>query len=121
MQMLGNLRNPPEPFGDVIRTHFRLKARMLMAQLDDWLALDDGRNLDGDGGMPAQRRRANPAGGSTTFQRDVEELKQALQALANGEELPPASANDTTTPELPPPPPPEDDDDDDDLEDEDVI
>jgi hypothetical protein len=27
-QMLDALKNPPEPFGDVIRTHFRLKAQV---------------------------------------------------------------------------------------------
>ena len=112
--MLGNLRNPPEPFEDVIRTHFRLKARSLMQQLDDWLALDDGRNLDSDGASSVARQRANQSGGSTTFQKDVEDLKQALQALVNGEDLPPAISNDFTAEPLPPPAD-EDDDGDDDI------
>ena len=40
--MLGNLKAPPEPWADVIRTHFRLKAKSITAQLDKWLAEDDG-------------------------------------------------------------------------------
>jgi len=50
--MLGNLKNPPEPFADVIRTHFRLKAKSVTAQLDDWLAKDDGKNTLGEHGGP---------------------------------------------------------------------
>ncbi|KAJ7781258.1 hypothetical protein B0H16DRAFT_1497657 [Mycena metata] len=47
--MLGNLQNPPEPFADIIRTHFRLKAKSISAQLDQWLAQDDGKSTLGDG------------------------------------------------------------------------
>lgn len=76
--MLGNLRNPPEPFEDVIRTHFRLKARSIMAQLDDWLGQDDGKPI-GDGGYSGHK---TPAGGSSNgFQADVEELKSLLTKL----------------------------------------
>ena len=79
--MLGNLKNPPEPFGDVIRTHFRLKARSIMKQLDDWLALDDGRAIQSDG-MAARTQAAT--GSSQIFQNDVNELKAILQRLSNG-------------------------------------
>ncbi|KAG2137095.1 hypothetical protein DEU56DRAFT_912867 [Suillus clintonianus] len=47
-QMLGNLKNPPEPFGDVIRTHYRLKSQAIITQLDEWLVLDDGKATAGD-------------------------------------------------------------------------
>ncbi|KAG9096428.1 hypothetical protein FS749_008504 [Ceratobasidium sp. UAMH 11750] len=77
--MLGNLKNPPEPFADVIQTHFRLKARSLFKQLDEWLELDDGRSLDGQngGGQPGS------AGGSAgqALRKDVNELKGLLLKL----------------------------------------
>lgn len=81
VQMLGNLRNPPEPFGDVIRTHFRLKARSIMAQLDKWLAQDDGRATLPDGAASGH----GPAGSSSAaFQADIDELKRVLQGLQHG-------------------------------------
>lgn len=93
--MLGNLKNPPEPFADVIRTHFRLKARSIMKQLDEWLKLDDGKPVDGvnqGGGI-----RANNAGSSTNgFQKDVEELKELLQKLIDGEEIEPGDGSGTS-------------------------
>ncbi|KAI0340853.1 ubiquitin conjugating enzyme family protein [Trametopsis cervina] len=84
--MLGNLKNPPEPFGDVIRTHFRLKARSISAQLDEWLALDDGRAIQGDGPPLASRAAQQQAGGSASaFQADVSELKGLLGGLGAGQ------------------------------------
>jgi hypothetical protein len=71
--MLGNLKSPPEPFGDVIRTHFRLKAKSIIAQLDDWLSSDDGKPTVNDGGLSSARN-----GDGTNFQKDVEELKRLL-------------------------------------------
>lgn len=84
--MLGNLKNPPEPFGDVIRTHFRLKARSVTKQLDEWLAQDDGRPIQGDG-APIAAKVVVPgaaSGSSTAFQSDVNELKGLLQKLLDG-------------------------------------
>ncbi|KAJ7283680.1 ubiquitin conjugating enzyme family protein [Mycena rebaudengoi] len=75
--MLGNLRNPPEPFADIIRTHFRLKARSISKQLDEWLVKDDGRITSGDG--------AAASGGATGqmngFAADVAEMKRVLAEL----------------------------------------
>lgn len=79
--MLGNLRNPPEPFGDVIRTHFRLKAKSIISQLDEWLAQDDGEITANDGGHFHMKNHAAPGSSSSTFQRDVEELKRLLVQL----------------------------------------
>ncbi|PCH40762.1 hypothetical protein WOLCODRAFT_136978 [Wolfiporia cocos MD-104 SS10] len=76
--MLGNLKNPPEPFGDVIRTHFRLKARPIMTQLDEWLAQDDGKFIT-DGGYGGGRLTGS--GSNNGFQADVEELKALLTKL----------------------------------------
>ncbi|CAE6409284.1 unnamed protein product [Rhizoctonia solani] len=77
--MLGNLKTPPEPFADVITTHFRLKARSLFKQLDEWLELDDGRPLDGQngGGQP----NSTGSGAGQPLRRDVQELKSLLLKL----------------------------------------
>lgn len=73
--MLGNLKNPPEPFEDVIRTHFRLKAKAIVEQLDRWTKLDDGHATNGanNGGTATGTGSSGAA-----FQRDVLELKTLL-------------------------------------------
>jgi len=86
--MLGNLKCPPEPFRDIIRTHFRLKAASIVAQLDDWLAKDDGKPTFSDGAnYDPTSKGDSPAGGSSNFQTDVEEMKQLLQRLQDGRDL----------------------------------
>lgn len=86
--MLGMLKNPPEPFEDVIRTHFRLKARSVRDQLDRWLALDDGRPTIGDGGgytpTPKKEDTDEASGSQSTFAKDVMELKDLLTTLEKG-------------------------------------
>ena len=81
---MGNLKMPPEPWADVIRTHFRLKARSIMTQLDKWLAEDDGAPTVGDG---AYNQRTNATGSSNGFAEDVAELKALLTRLQAGEDL----------------------------------
>ncbi|OCH94539.1 ubiquitin conjugating enzyme family protein [Obba rivulosa] len=79
--MLGMLKNPPEPFEDVIRTHFRLKARSIIAQVDKWLTEDDGKPT-----LPDGANLPKTAGGSNNgFQTDVTELKTLLHQLQSGE------------------------------------
>ncbi|KIK38459.1 hypothetical protein CY34DRAFT_772434, partial [Suillus luteus UH-Slu-Lm8-n1] len=46
--MLGNLKNPPEPFGDLIRTHYHLKSQATITQLDKCLILGGGKATIGD-------------------------------------------------------------------------
>ncbi|EIW82142.1 ubiquitin conjugating enzyme family protein [Coniophora puteana RWD-64-598 SS2] len=84
--MLGYLKAPPEPFEDVIRTHFRLKAPMIAAQLDKWLAEDDGRlTLDDGGGYAVRGGPKGQSGRSTNgFKEDVDEIKAVLQELQSG-------------------------------------
>ncbi|KAB5592375.1 Ubiquitin conjugating enzyme family protein [Ceratobasidium theobromae] len=77
--MLGNLKAPPEPFADVIKSHFRLKARSLFKQLDEWLELDDGRPLDGQNG--GGQLTSVGSGAGQAFRRDVNELKTLLLKL----------------------------------------
>lgn len=75
--MLGNLKSPPEPFADFIRTHFRLKAKSITAQLDKWLTMDDGKQTVGDGGFASGRNGET----GTSFSKDVEEMKRLLKEL----------------------------------------
>jgi hypothetical protein len=80
--MLGNLRNPPEPFEDVIRTHYRLKARSISEQLDKWLQEDDGAATVDDGATAAGRVNAVATGGSSNgFQKDITDLKELMNTL----------------------------------------
>ncbi|TDL29200.1 hypothetical protein BD410DRAFT_779533 [Rickenella mellea] len=83
--MLGNLKNPPEPFADVIRTHFRLKARSITKQLDQWLAMDDGKSTSSDGGGYPGSKAADGQASTNGLQRDVDEMKRILKKLEDGE------------------------------------
>ncbi|EKM59917.1 uncharacterized protein PHACADRAFT_250718 [Phanerochaete carnosa HHB-10118-sp] len=85
--MLNNLKNPPEPFEDVIRTHFRLKARSITKQLDEWLKQDDGRPLNSDGGAAPLTGTHKATSSTNGFKEDVEELKSLLRKLTAGEEF----------------------------------
>ncbi|KAI0268350.1 hypothetical protein BC834DRAFT_869029 [Gloeopeniophorella convolvens] len=75
--MLGNLKNPPEPFSDIIRSHFRLKAHSISAQLDQWLAQDDGLPTLSDGAAGGRAQ----AGSTNGLQADIEELKRSMELL----------------------------------------
>lgn len=77
--MLDNLKNPPEPFADVIRTHFRLKARSIMAQIDEWLGMDDRKAIVNDGALSVKASVTGSSG--SQFQRECEELKKLLMQL----------------------------------------
>ena len=79
--MLGNLRDPPEPFGNVIRAHFRLKAPSILKQLDKWLALDDGKMTQLDGAQASPSPGRGQSGSGSEFRRNVDELKSLLATL----------------------------------------
>lgn len=80
--MLGNLKTPPEPFSDVIRTHFRLKARSITNQLDDWLSKDDGKVTSPDGGgYSGASAKMDGSGSSNGFSKDIVEMKTILKKL----------------------------------------
>jgi hypothetical protein len=80
--MLGNLRNPPEPWENVIRTHFRLKARSIAKQLNHWLQLDDGRQISEDGANIENRSPAAGGGGSSNgMKKDVDALVELMNSL----------------------------------------
>ncbi|KIK65287.1 hypothetical protein GYMLUDRAFT_38722 [Collybiopsis luxurians FD-317 M1] len=80
--MLDALRNPPEPFEEVITTHFRLKARAIQKQLDDWLKEDDGKQLASDGAEFSGIGRTSASSGSSNgLQADTDALKKLLEDL----------------------------------------
>ncbi|TCD63872.1 hypothetical protein EIP91_004811 [Steccherinum ochraceum] len=84
--MLGNLKNPPEPFADVIRTHFRIKADTLVKQLDDWLEQDDGKlTVPENHGQSRSPPTDDPNGNG--LRADVDELKTLLTKIANGQDV----------------------------------
>lgn len=84
--MISNLKNPPEPFSDVIRTHFKLKAKAVTKQMDKWLSMDDRRAIAGQG--PGIHKDTPAASSSETpFQKEVAELKRLLVKLEKGEPL----------------------------------
>lgn len=81
-QMLGNLRNPPEPWEDVIRTHFRLKTRSITKQLNHWLQIDDGRQIAEDGaGIESRSSAAGSGGSSNGMKKDVDALIELMGSL----------------------------------------
>lgn len=82
--MLGNLKNPPEPFGDVIRTHYRLKADAIIAQLDRWLTLDDGKQISGDSAFTSSTGKVDATSSSNGFKRDVEDMQRLVRQLQDG-------------------------------------
>ncbi|ESK95974.1 ubiquitin conjugating enzyme family protein [Moniliophthora roreri MCA 2997] len=84
--MLGNLKNPPEPFGDVVRTHFRLKAKSISKQLDQWLLEDDSRPTTGESGYESGIRRAETTS-DNGFKKDIDELKSLLRRLEAGDDI----------------------------------
>ncbi|KAG6896936.1 hypothetical protein C0992_005201, partial [Termitomyces sp. T32_za158] len=85
--MLGNLKAPPEPFEDIIRTHFRLKARSIVAQLDKWLLEDDGKSTSPDGGGYGAAGKIEPGGSTNGLNNDVDEMKALLATLKAGTPL----------------------------------
>ncbi|KIJ20079.1 hypothetical protein PAXINDRAFT_174590 [Paxillus involutus ATCC 200175] len=80
--MLGNVKAPPEPFGDVIRTHYRLKAQAISSQLDKWLTMDDGKPISSDAFNASGRGDAGSS--SSAFKKDVEEMQSLLKLLQDG-------------------------------------
>lgn len=88
--MLGVLQDPPPPFADIIRTHFRLKAKALTAQLDRWLREDDGTptNRNNSGGVVTVSGAAAAVAGvsrNNGMTKHVDEIKAILGKLtANG-------------------------------------
>jgi len=90
VQMLGALQDPPPPLADIIRTHFRLKAKSLAAQLERWLQEDDGGTTDRNGAGNVMTGVSNfgssPGGVRNGMKRNVDDLLALIAKLTlNGE------------------------------------
>jgi hypothetical protein len=75
--MLGNLQTPPEPFEDVIKTHFKLKATEINEQMDHWLKLDDKAKPTSND-MVGGSGRAETA---INLKADIASLKNLIKGL----------------------------------------
>ncbi|ORY34658.1 hypothetical protein BCR39DRAFT_513852 [Naematelia encephala] len=84
--MANNIKTPPYPFENEIKTHFRLKSQWIRKQLDRWKALDDGHPISGDSYSPGVRSRdSKPSeraeGSQVPFDQYADELRQLLDEL----------------------------------------
>ncbi|MBW0504927.1 hypothetical protein O181_044642 [Austropuccinia psidii MF-1] len=81
--ILGSLKNPDPAFKPVIETHFKLKAKVIKDQLDQWLKEDDGQSLQIDnlGGVGAIGAAKVGSGDDQLLRKNVEEIKQRLDKL----------------------------------------
>ncbi|CDZ96453.1 Ubiquitin-conjugating enzyme [Phaffia rhodozyma] len=78
--MLHNIINPPYPFADVIRTHFRLKSREISAQLDRWFEEDDGHKTNGE-------NTGTTVPGGNLMKEHVQEIKRLFGKLERNEPI----------------------------------
>ncbi|KIY34108.1 ubiquitin-conjugating enzyme family protein [Cryptococcus gattii E566] len=46
--MANNIKNPPHPFENEIKTHFRLKAKAIRQQIEKWREMDDSKEVEAD-------------------------------------------------------------------------
>jgi len=78
--MLGNLKNPPSPFEDIIKTHFRFKKFEIAEQLDKWVTLEKSKGGNDNEDRAVHRFHSNVVS-SDTFLGCVKELKELLHDL----------------------------------------
>lgn len=80
--MANNLKNPPFPFENEIKTHFRLKAKAIRAQIDRWKAEDDGKATNRDYvGISPQAPSSNASSSQTPFEVAAKHLLSLLDEL----------------------------------------
>lgn len=81
--MANNLENPPFPFETEIKTHFRLKAKAIRAQIERWRADDDGKTTSRDsfsmGGGPSSS--SAESGSQSAFNAAADRLLKLLEGL----------------------------------------
>lgn len=82
LTMLEMLKNPPAPWEDVIRGHFKLKKAEIKEQLDLWVKEDDKQATHGDG---ARYISSYPgAASATTTGNDLSEHGESKRELRIG-------------------------------------
>ncbi|WVF68400.1 hypothetical protein IAT40_003165 [Kwoniella sp. CBS 6097] len=79
--MANNIRTPPRPFENEVKTHFRLKARSIREQIKKWKTLDDGQQTKADsyGGPGYPSTTINLE--STAFDKAAEGVLRLLDEL----------------------------------------
>lgn len=98
--MANNLKNPPFPFENEIKTHFRLKANSIRAQLDRWKQEDDGRPTNRDnfglvhagGPLSSSSSSSGASSSQTPFDIAAKHLRELLDELD-----PPAEVKDVVS------------------------
>ncbi|WWC92891.1 uncharacterized protein L201_007853 [Kwoniella dendrophila CBS 6074] len=76
--MANNINSPPYPFENEIKTHFRLKARSIKQQIENWKALDDGK------ACASENFSLTSAGAGVSFDAAAKEMKRLLDDLERG-------------------------------------
>ncbi|KAK4687368.1 hypothetical protein P7C73_g2746, partial [Tremellales sp. Uapishka_1] len=76
------LKDPPFPFENEIKTHFRLKANAIREQLDKWKQMDDGKPIISQN---PGRSEAASSTGETAFDKSSAVLRRLLDELDCGE------------------------------------
>ncbi|OCF77874.1 ubiquitin-conjugating enzyme family protein [Kwoniella mangroviensis CBS 8886] len=78
--MGNNIKNPPHPFENEIRTHFRLKSKSIRQQIKKWKELDDGKGTSGDSFMSS----ASGGDKNRSFDSASKDLLKLLDQLDSG-------------------------------------
>ncbi|KAL1412563.1 hypothetical protein Q8F55_000310 [Vanrija albida] len=98
--MGNNLANPPFPFENEIKTHFRLKADVIRAQLEQWKTIDDGKSTTGDSYTSVQSATSDRSSSkATSFETAADRMRELLEELKpSGAGPVPAAAAAASTP-----------------------
>ncbi|KAK8849763.1 hypothetical protein IAR55_005099 [Kwoniella newhampshirensis] len=83
--MANNIKCPPFPFENEIRTHFRLKAEDVRKQITRWKALDDGQAIKTDDHSPHSGTQMSKPSKGTPFDQAAEAVRQMLNKLERQE------------------------------------
>nr|XP_019043448.1 ubiquitin-conjugating enzyme family protein [Kwoniella bestiolae CBS 10118]OCF22378.1 ubiquitin-conjugating enzyme family protein [Kwoniella bestiolae CBS 10118] len=79
--MANNIKNPPLPFENEIKTHFRLKSKSIRQQIEKWKDLDDGKPVTGD----AYSSLGSSNDKSRSFDSASKEMLRLLDQLDSGD------------------------------------
>ncbi|KIR36597.1 ubiquitin-conjugating enzyme family protein [Cryptococcus deuterogattii MMRL2647] len=80
--MANNIKNPPHPFENEIKTHFRLKAKAIRQQIEKWREMDDSKEVEADywGGAHAHTS-VTSALSKRSFEAAAKEVLRLLDEL----------------------------------------
>ncbi|OXC68093.1 hypothetical protein AYX13_03304 [Cryptococcus neoformans] len=78
--MANNIKNPPHPFESEIKTHFRLKAKAIRQQIEQWREMDDNKEVEADYWGGAHTSAAS-ALSNRSFETAAKEVLRLLDEL----------------------------------------